>query len=312
MAKIENGVLRFNDDYLNQKMRRKGHEILDFLSDYTMIDIETTGLSPFRDRVTELSGIRVRAGKIVAQYSNLVKYPGDNSVPTFLTKLNGIDQALIESEGIDVAKAISEFRKFIGDDVIVGYNINFDLNFVYDLCQKYHLSKLNNNYVDVLRFSRVFFKQEAHNRLIDCLRRLNISPSEAHRGLQDSIDTKSVYDVYHDQFTPRMLSELKLKSCDLAELPFEYKLGRNPVKNKVITLAGQAKNQELANVITTLGGTVTTLGSNSDYLIIGDHDYFKRQLPELKQLRELKQAGNKISQWTLSFFLSMLDSWARS
>ncbi len=60
-----------------------------------MLDIETTGLSPYRDRVNELAGIKVRNGKVVDKYSQIVKHPKNNKVPQYITKLNGINEKLI-------------------------------------------------------------------------------------------------------------------------------------------------------------------------------------------------------------------------
>ena len=65
-------------------VRQKGQEIPDFLSNYTMLDIETTGLSPYRDRITELGAVKVRNGQIVDQYTNLIKFPKNNKVPAFI------------------------------------------------------------------------------------------------------------------------------------------------------------------------------------------------------------------------------------
>ena len=93
-VKVVSGQLEFTNQNLANKLRKKGHELVKFLDDYTMLDIETTGLSPYRDRITELAGIKVRNRKVVAEYSQLVKYPKDNKVPRFITKLNGIDEAL--------------------------------------------------------------------------------------------------------------------------------------------------------------------------------------------------------------------------
>ena len=87
---VKNGVL--NIPGANDKLRHKGTERPEFLDDYTLIDIETTGLSPYRDRVTELGGIKVRNGEIVDEYSHLVAYDKSNKVPAFITKLNGITE----------------------------------------------------------------------------------------------------------------------------------------------------------------------------------------------------------------------------
>jgi DNA polymerase len=155
---IKNGILHVTG--AQDKLRKKGQEKPDFLTNYTMLDIETTGLYPYRDRITELGGVKVRNGQIVDQYTNLVKFSKNNSVPAFITKLNGITEAQIVKEGIPAEQAIREFREFIGDDVIIGYNVNFDLNFLYDLSQKYGLPVLDNDYVDVLRLARTYYPRE--------------------------------------------------------------------------------------------------------------------------------------------------------
>ena len=167
------GVLRI--PAAQEKIRQKGIEKPGFPDNYTLIDVETTGLSPYRDRITEMGGLKVRHGEVVATFSELVKFPDSNKVPAFITKLNGIDEATIEEKGLPVQEAIKKYREFIGSDPIVGYNVNFDLNFVYDLAEKYHLTVLNNDYVDVYRLARSFYPQEQHNRLLDCMHRLDIA-----------------------------------------------------------------------------------------------------------------------------------------
>ena len=77
---------------LKKKIRQKGIEKPGFPDNYTLIDVETTGLSPYRDRITEMGGLRVRHGEVVATFSELVKFPDSNKVPAFITKLNGIDE----------------------------------------------------------------------------------------------------------------------------------------------------------------------------------------------------------------------------
>ncbi|MCT6890969.1 MAG: exonuclease domain-containing protein, partial [Lactobacillus sp.] len=77
---VKNGVLHVSG--VQDKIRGKGQEWPDFISDYTMLDIETTGLNPYRDHVTELGAVKVRANKVVDEFSQLVVYPRSNHVPS--------------------------------------------------------------------------------------------------------------------------------------------------------------------------------------------------------------------------------------
>lgn len=314
---VKNGVLHIPG--AEDKLRQKGMETPAFLQDYTLLDIETTGLSPYRDRATELGAIKVRNGEIVDEYSHLVAYDKSNRVPAFITKLNGITEEKIINEGIPVAEAIHDFRQFIGDDVIIGYNVNFDLNFIYDLAKKYHLPELNNNYVDVLRLARAYYPKERHNRLIDCMQRAGIAQVEQHRGLDDSIDTKKVYDDFHAHFTPDLLvqAQKKIKNFSLTDEKLSpWQIGfRNPVNNKKIVLTDHLKmNLEDANkMIDNLGGQAQgRLAMETNYLIFGDHDFFSRDNDDLNKAQELNHEGADIKHLSESFFLNMLDNWARS
>lgn len=314
---VKEGVLYVSGS--EDKLRHKGKEIVDFLSDYTLIDIETTGLSPFRDRVTELGGIKVRNGKVVDKYSHLIKYPQKNTVPAFITKLNGITQEMIEKDGIPVKKAIHDFREFIGEDIIIGYNINFDLNFVYDLAKKYGEPELNNNYVDVLRLARVFYPKERHNRLLDCMQRIGIAEVEQHRGLDDSLDTKKVYDYFKENFADEMLTtaKSKVKNFDLVNDKLQaWDLGfRNPLNLKKVVLSGNPHFDiiEMKQVINNMNGQIQDeVNSDTNYLIMGDHDFFRHDNEDLEAARQYIKNGAKIKRLSESFFLSMLDDWARS
>lgn len=314
---VKNGALHVSG--AEDKLRHKGIERPEFLKDYTLLDIETTGLSTYRNRVTELGGIKVRNNEIVDKYTNLLIYSKSNKVPKFITKLNGITEEKIINEGIPVKEAMHDFREFIGDDVIVGYNVNFDLNFLYDLTKKFKLPELSNDYVDVLRLARVYYPRERHNRLIDCMQRANIAKIEQHRGLDDSIDTKKVYDDFREHFTPALLKRAqgKVKNINLVEDELEpWQIGyRNPINNKKIVFSGNIHmNADGAKkMVSNLGGeNQKEVTPYTNYLIMGDHDFFRKDNPDLNKARDLIKTGAKIKRLSESFFLSMLDDWARS
>lgn len=314
---VKNGILHVSG--AQDKLRQKGQEIPDFLSNYTMLDIETTGLSPYRDRITELGAVKVRNGQIVDQYTNLIKFPKNNKVPAFITKLNGITEEQIVNEGIPAEQAIKEFREFIDDDIIIGYNVNFDLNFLYDLSQKYKLPILNNDYVDVLRLARAYYPRERHNRLIDCMQRAGIAQVEEHHGLADSLDTIKVYNDFSAHFTDDLLEATrnKIKNVDLTSDDVDYiDLGfRNPVQNKNIVLSGHIHmdEQDADKMIGNMGGKAEDkVNPMTNYLIMGDYDFFRKDNEDLSTARDLIKDGAKIKRLSESFFLGMLDDWARS
>lgn len=74
-------------------IRNKGLLIRESPNDYTVIDIETTGLVPSVDEILEIAAFKYRDNNIVDNFSSLVKI---NSIPDFIEKLTGINDKMIK------------------------------------------------------------------------------------------------------------------------------------------------------------------------------------------------------------------------
>ena len=72
---------------------RKGKSLLEFLNDFTVVDIETTGLSSWGAEIIEISAIRFRGGERTAVFSSLLK--PKYAIPYFITSLTGITKILL-------------------------------------------------------------------------------------------------------------------------------------------------------------------------------------------------------------------------
>ncbi len=173
------------------KLRNKGKYLCEFPSDYTVIDIETTGLSPQKCEIIEISALRVRDDKIVKSFSSLVK----PSVPisSFITRLTGISMSMVEAAP-SIKYVLSEFLEFVGNDCILGHNVNFDINFIYDNLQKYYDEEFSNDFVDTMRLSRKYCDIKSHN-LKSLAKYYNVSIAGHHRAL---VDCEITYNVYQN------------------------------------------------------------------------------------------------------------------
>ena len=88
--------------------------------DYTVLDLEMTGLAPKRDKVIEIGAVRVRNGEIADTYGTLVR-PG-MSIPETVVQLTGITDEMA-ALGKEENVAMQELLQFIGDDILVGHNL---------------------------------------------------------------------------------------------------------------------------------------------------------------------------------------------
>ena len=129
----------------------KGKSLLKWVDNYVLVDIETTGLSPRTDEIIEIGAIKVKENKIIDTYNTLIKI--DRNLNPFITKLTGITDKMLET-GKETDKALEEFVNFTGNEIIMGHNVNFDINFIYDKCLSYLDYYLSNDFVDTMRIAR--------------------------------------------------------------------------------------------------------------------------------------------------------------
>ena len=161
----------------------KGHRLEGFAADYVVFDLETTGVSPTHDSVIEISGIRVRNGNPVAEYSSLIN-PGI-PIPPEASGINGITDDMV-ADAPPLKKVLADFLDFTGNDVLAGHNIHcFDMKYIYRDSLRLFQAVPGNDYIDTLMLSRKWLPQLAHHRLTDVAAHYHISTEGAHRALQD-------------------------------------------------------------------------------------------------------------------------------
>ena len=161
----------------------KGKSLFEFPSDYTVIDIETTGLSAFGAEIIEVSALRYRGDALADSYSALIKPSAP--IPYFITELTGITNAMVRSAR-PRAEVLGEYRDFLGGDVLIGHNVNFDVNFLYDEFTRHLGAPLPNDYVDVLRLSRYYLPNLPNHKQITVAEYFCLDTEGAHRALKDT------------------------------------------------------------------------------------------------------------------------------
>ena len=160
----------------------KGKSLLSFPENYTIIDIETSGLSPDSCEIIEISAIKYVNFEKVSSFSTLIK--PQNRISYFITNLTGITNDMVK-DAPDISKAILDFYSYIGKDILMGYNVNFDVNFLYDNLMRCHNIPLTNDFVDVLRFARKALPNLKNRSQTTVAEYYGISAVGAHRAERD-------------------------------------------------------------------------------------------------------------------------------
>ena len=151
---------------------------------FCVLDLETTGGSPADCSITEIGAVKYVGGEEVGSFQTLVN-PG-SPIPPFITILTGITQSMV-IEAPPIEEVLPAFLEFIGDAVIVGHNVRFDLSFLNADSMRLGYGRLPNRSVDTHALARRLIRNELRNLKLQTLAAHFRSPTVPnHRALEDA------------------------------------------------------------------------------------------------------------------------------
>ena len=172
---------------------------------FTVIDIETTGLSKSYHQITEIAAARVRNGKVVKSYQTLVN--PEVKIPSFITKLTGIDNEMVKEAPV-IREVLPTFKNFLGDNVFVAHNATFDFGFLEHNLRIHHRHELLNDRLCTRKLANRLFPELPRKRLQDLCEHLNVKNLQAHRAMADVLATTEVFNNMLNILDERGVSEV--------------------------------------------------------------------------------------------------------
>ena len=268
----------------------RGRSIIDFPDEYVVVDIETTGLSPEYCEIIEISAIKYHREEVLGIFSTLVKpkYPID----WFITELTGITNEMVE-DAPPVSEAVLDFYKFIGEDIIVGYNVSFDVNFLYDNLKRCHDMILSNPWLNIQRIAKKLVPNLGSYAQTSVASYYGLSTEGAHRATIDCEITHTLFELFKkeiarsaggfqgfkDLFKHKQTYNPKSwHAKDIVTDKTEFDT-THPLYNKVCVFTGKLEKlsrKEAAQLVVDLGGQFEdNVTKKTNYLILGNLDYAK-------------------------------------
>jgi len=270
---------------LNNARQYKGHSIIEILNDYIVVDIETTGLDPYFDDIIEIGALKIKNGKIVDKFEQLIK--PSSPVSDFISELTGItNDMLINCPTINYV--LPKFIDFISDMSIVGHNVHFDINFLYDNIFLHLNNKFSNNFIDTLRLSRRLFPTLENHKLNTLSKHLNIKIDSSHRAIADCETTYKIYEEIKkyisnkninlvELFLPKKSDKLLAKNIitKISEFDDTHLLYG---KHCVFTGSLQIPRKEAMQIVVDFGGYCQdNVTKETNFLILGNKDYSSKE-----------------------------------
>lgn len=148
---------------------------------YVVLDLETTGLDPIDDRIIEIGAIKI--GENIEEYHALVKQ--ERTIPEKIQELTGIREEEVQN-GKDEMLAIEEFMEWIGENIIVGYNVRFDIKFLNEALKRHGKGKLTNESYDVMQYVKKEHMFLKNYHLETVLQAYGMESEVPHRALEDA------------------------------------------------------------------------------------------------------------------------------
>jgi DNA polymerase III epsilon subunit family exonuclease len=156
------------------------------LSDYVVVDTETTGMSK-KDEVVELAGLVVKDFKIVDRFHSYI-------IPTVpmtvgAQRIHGLTVEFLKKHGRDATEVYREFKEFLKGLPVVGHNVKFDIRMMKSHSSKCKIKIDFTTGFDTLILSRKAMKRSNHklqNILLDYDLKQGL---KAHNAMDDVVGT---------------------------------------------------------------------------------------------------------------------------
>ena len=178
-----------NDENSISVVRGRSAEPLD--GTFIVFDLETTGLNPASEEITEIAAVRVVEGEIRDSFQTYVN--PHKPIPPEITELTGISDETV-ADAPDLDKAVPEFLKWAGEGQypLVAHNAGFDMGFLRTACQRLGIEREFTS-VDTLEMSRLMLPHMHKFKLNILAKELQVGPFEHHRASEDAAVLGRIY-----------------------------------------------------------------------------------------------------------------------
>ena len=239
-----------------------------------------------------MSAIKIKDKTIIDTYSTLVKpdealyedeYSNEYFVDDFITELTGITDEMLENAPY-ISDVLEQFLSFVGDSIIVGHNVNFDINFIYDDVDRILDKDFSNDFCDLLRISRKIFPDFENHKLSTLAENFKIKIDRSHRAEDDCITTFKCFEFCRNYTEKNKIAigpYYKGKYLDLKEIhanvtEFDE---THPLYKKNVVFTGtleKMSRKDAAQIVANFGGILQNgVTQKTNFLVLGNNDYCK-------------------------------------
>ncbi|OIM23420.1 PolC-type DNA polymerase III [Oenococcus oeni] len=161
---------------------------------YTIFDIETTGLSAVNDKIIQLSAVKMKNGVVLDTFDQFINPGFPLSEQTI--NLTGITDDLVKNSKPE-AEVLKMFQQFYAGTILAGHNvIKFDYGFVNHALAVHKLPKINTLVIDTLNLARWLYPNFGRYTLDFLSKKFSVNLEHHHRAIDDSTATGMLLHIF--------------------------------------------------------------------------------------------------------------------
>lgn len=166
------------------------------VSDFVVLDFETTGLSPIENNIIQIGAIRYVNFELVEEYNTLVN--PKEPISSTITKITGITNKDVANAPA-IEQVLPSLLEFINTNVIVAHNASFDMKFLLENIERLNLTSKKYRVIDTLSLARKCIDETPNHKLPTLKAFLNLDHLESHDALADCKVTGELYKYCYDK-----------------------------------------------------------------------------------------------------------------
>ena len=164
-------------------------------TEYTVLDLETTGLTPYREWITEIAAIKCKNWNIIDEFQTLVN--PERHIPNGITRLTWITNEMV-ANAPTINEVMPKFSKFLWNNIIVWHNVSFDFRFLNYYHYQCIWTYLDNETICTLKIARKLLPDLPNKKLWTICEYFWIVNEKAHRAMGDTRATLQVLKIYQE------------------------------------------------------------------------------------------------------------------
>jgi DNA polymerase-3 subunit epsilon/ATP-dependent DNA helicase DinG len=172
------------------------------MTTYVAVDVETTGLDPSRDAIIEVAAITFRGADVLDEFDSLVNPLCD--IPPYITQLTAITDEMV-ADAPTMHTLRPRLKSKLGDNVLVGHNIEFDLGFLREARLAF-----GNRRIDTLTLASILVPEAGRFGLGALADYLNFPTNgSGHRAMNDAEQTVELFLALRERALALSLAQLE-------------------------------------------------------------------------------------------------------